>query len=177
VSLALGAGATFVARSIDRDKQHLPAMLRAAAAHPGAALVEILQNCPVFNDDAFDHLTDKAQAAVNRIDLVHGRPIVFGPEGERCVVRTATGALRVAATADVVPEGIVVHDVADEALAFGLSRLGDLTAGALPLGVFRDVPGAVWGEGLATEQRATHAQLGTADLDALLREADTWTVA
>src|SRR6185312_7521851 len=54
LSLALGAGATFVARSVDRDKQHLPAVLRAAAEHPGAALVEILQNCPVFNDGSFE---------------------------------------------------------------------------------------------------------------------------
>ena len=66
VSLALGAEATFVARTIDTDKHHLPAVLRAAAAHEGAALVEIYQNCPVFNDGAFDALRDKKQGAVNR---------------------------------------------------------------------------------------------------------------
>ncbi len=87
VSLALGAEATFVARTIDTDKHHLPMVLRAAAAHQGAALVEIYQNCPVFNDGAFDALRDKKQGAVNRIPLDHGEPIRFGVEGENGVVR------------------------------------------------------------------------------------------
>ena len=75
ISLALGAEATFVARTIDTDKHHLPAVLRAAAAHDGAALVEIYQNCPVFNDGAFDALRDKKKGEVNRIYLEHGEPI------------------------------------------------------------------------------------------------------
>ena len=92
VSLALGAEATFVARTIDTDKQHLPAVLRAAAAHEGAALVEIYQNCPVFNDGAFDALRDKKQGAVNRIYLEHGQPIRFGVESRTasCAARTAS---------------------------------------------------------------------------------------
>ena len=91
VSLALGAEATFVARTIDTDKHHLPTVLRAAAEHEGAALVEIYQNCPVFNDGAFDALRDKKQGAVNRIPLEHGQPIRFGVEGENGVVRDADG--------------------------------------------------------------------------------------
>src|ERR1043166_7489145 len=83
VSLALGAEASFVARTIDTDKRHLPAMLRAAAEHEGAALVEIYQNCPVFNDGAFDALRDKKRGEVNRIYLEHGEPI-------RGVTRAAT---------------------------------------------------------------------------------------
>ena len=72
ISLALGAGATFVARTLDTDKQHLPAMLRAAAAHPGASLIEIYQNCPVFNDGAFDALTDKQTRDAN-VDRARAR--------------------------------------------------------------------------------------------------------
>src|SRR6266545_2388773 len=72
LSLALGAGATFVARTVDRDKKGLVEVLRAAAEHRGAAFVEVLQDCPVFNDGAFDHLTDRDAAAVNRIELVDG---------------------------------------------------------------------------------------------------------
>src|SRR5690349_17612403 len=83
VSLALGAEATFVARTIDTDKQHLPAVLRAAAEHEGASLVEIYQNCPVFNDGAFDALRDKKQGLVNRTPLAHGQPIRFGSDGPR----------------------------------------------------------------------------------------------
>ena len=96
VSLALGAEASFVARTIDTDKHHLTAVLRAAAAHEGAALVEIYQNCPVFNDGAFDALRDKKQGAVNRIPLEHGEPIRFGVEAENGVVRDADGSLRIA---------------------------------------------------------------------------------
>ncbi len=88
ISLALGAEATFVARTIDTDKHHLPAVLRAAAAHDGAALVEIYQNCPVFNDGAFDALRDKKKGEVNRIYLEHGEPI-------RGVTRGADGVLRI----------------------------------------------------------------------------------
>ena len=82
VSLALGAEATFVARTIDTDKQHLPTVLRAAAAHEGAALVEIYQNCPVFNDGAFDALRDKKQGAVNRIYAGARRADPLGVDGE-----------------------------------------------------------------------------------------------
>src|SRR5437588_5522966 len=82
VALALGAEATFVARTIDRDRHHLTDVLRAAAEHDGAALVEIYQNCPVFNDGAFAALTEKGVKEVNQIRLESGQPIRFGPDGE-----------------------------------------------------------------------------------------------
>ena len=75
-----------MARTIDTDKHHLPMVLRAAAAHEGAALVEIYQNCPVFNDGAFDALRDKKRGEVNRIYLEHGEPI----RGRRARLRTAS---------------------------------------------------------------------------------------
>ena len=141
VSLALGAEATFVARTIDTDKHHLPAVLRAAAEHDGAALVEIYQNCPVFNDGAFDALRDKKQGAVNRIPLEHGKPIRFGAEPENGVVRGPDGDLRVARVADVGEDALVVHDAHrdDPSLAFALSRLSATPDGPTPIGVFRDV--------------------------------------
>jgi 2-oxoglutarate ferredoxin oxidoreductase subunit beta len=179
LSLALGAGATFVARSVDRDKQHLPEVLRAAAGHPGTAFVEILQNCPVFNDGAFEHVSDKARAAAHRIPLVDGQPIVFGAENERCVIRDEDGTLRLAAVADTAPERIVVHDArrADPSLAFALSRLGDMTHGPVPVGVLRAVADPAWGAGLVAADHAAHTAAGDAELDALLRAGDTWSVA
>jgi 2-oxoglutarate ferredoxin oxidoreductase subunit beta len=179
VSLALGAGATFVARSVDRDKQHLPEMLRAAAQHRGTALVEILQNCPVFNDGAFDRVADKQQALEHRIPLEHGRPIVFGAEGERCVVRRADGGVELADTASVEADAIVVHDAhrEDPGLAFGLSRLGDISAGPVPLGLFRAVDAPPWGDGMVSAAREAHSATTTDDLHALLHAGDTWTVA
>ena len=93
VALALGAEATFVARTIDRDRRHLTEVLRAAAHHEGAALVEIYQNCNVFNDGAFDAVREKGQREENQIHLEHGEPIRFGRELERGVVRGADGSL------------------------------------------------------------------------------------
>ena len=93
VSLALGAEASFVARTVDTDKAHVAETLRAAAAHEGAALVEIYQNCNVFNDGAFDAVRAKGQRELNQIRLEHGKPIRFGIEGER---RGGSGSRRAA---------------------------------------------------------------------------------
>jgi 2-oxoglutarate ferredoxin oxidoreductase subunit beta len=178
VSLALGAGATFVARTVDRDKQHLAAVLRAAAEHPGTAFVEVLQNCPVFNDGAFAHVTDRAQALEHAIPLEHGRPIRFGPEDARGVVRSPDGALAVADVAGVGEEALVVHDArrADPSLAFALAHLGDLTRGPVPLGVFRSVAAPAWGAGLVASHREAREHAGEDALDALLHAGDSWTV-
>ena len=145
VSLALGAEATFVARTIDTDKHHLPMVLRAAAAHEGAALVEIYQNCPVFNDGAFDALRDKKQGAVNRILLEHGQPIRSGEYG---VVRGEFGELRIVPLSEVDEAALVVHDAHrdDPSLAFALSRLSSIAGRA---DADRDLP-----RRLAAGQRA-----------------------
>ena len=171
LSLAIGADATFVARTIDTDKQHLPAVLRAAAAHEGSAFVEIYQNCPVFNDGAFDALRDKKLGAVNRIPLEHGQPITFG-DG-RGVVRGPDGELALADSGDYV-----VHDAHrdDPSYAFALTRLSSRPDGPTPIGVFRDVRRPVYGRDLDAQLAAARAHAGDAELDALLRAGDTWTV-
>jgi 2-oxoglutarate ferredoxin oxidoreductase subunit beta len=178
VSLALGAEATFVARTIDTDKHHLPMVLRAAAAHEGAALVEIYQNCPVFNDGAFDAVRDKKQGAVNRIPLVHGEPIRFGVEGENGIVRGADGVLRIAAVADVGLDSLVIHDAHrdDPSLAFELSRLSSSPDGPTPIGIFRDVARPVSGQELTHQLAVARAGADDAALDALLHAGDTWTI-
>ena len=176
VSLALGAEATFVARTVDTDKQHLPAMLRAAAAHEGTALIEIYQNCPVFNDGAFDALRDKKAGAVNAIRLEHGEPIVFDG-GSRQVVRDpGTGELRITAAGD---GEALVHDAHrdDPSLAFALSRLSLVPNGPTPIGIFRSVERPVPGRDLTQRLQSARAGVGEAELDALLGSGDTWTVA
>jgi len=175
VSLALGADATFVARTIDRDKKHMPEILRAAAAHPGTALVEIYQNCPVFNDGAFGALTDKDHAALNQIPLVAGQPITWGPQGdERAVVRAADGELTIVPLAGTERASIVVHDPAREnpAQAFALSRLASHPDGPTPLGIFRDVQRPVF-----AADTPPSAAPSTEQLETLLHAGDTWTVA
>jgi len=174
VSLALGAEATFVARTIDRDKRHLTEVLRAAAVHEGAALVEIYQNCPVFNDGAFAALTEKETKDANQIRLVAGQPVRFGVENERGVARAADGHLAIVDVADVGEDAMIVHDPerADPGLAFSLARLADDPTVPTPIGVFRDVQRPVFGRHRVG--RATPAT--DVELTDLLVGSDSWTV-
>ena len=178
VSLALGAGATFVARTLDTDKQHLPAMMRAAAAHPGAALIEIYQNCPVFNDGAFDAVSDKQTRAANVIELEHGEPIRFGVELERGIARGDDGELAVVEVAEVGEDALLRHDARREnpSLAFALSRLSSLEGAATPIGIFRQVARESAFRAQSDELTAAHAGFGTEQLAALLQRGDTWSV-
>jgi 2-oxoglutarate ferredoxin oxidoreductase subunit beta len=190
VSLALGAEGTFVARTIDSDRKHLTSVLSAAAAHRGTALVEIYQNCPIFNDGAFDAINKKAAGDSDTggvIPLEHGQPVRFGPAGEdglgiRGVAHDpATGGVRVVDVADVDPADLIVHDAhADNpTTAFALSRLTD--SGVLhqaPIGIFRQVDHPTYDD-QARDQVAT-ARQGTDDnraaLASLLASGDTWNV-
>ena len=183
VSLALGAEATFVARTIDSDRKHLTSVLSAAAAHRGTALVEIYQNCPIFNDGAFDSIKDNQTKSDALIPLVHGERIRFGSEGQYGVVRDReTGQVFAVEVADVAETDLLVHDAhaEDPTTAFALSRLTD--AGILtraPIGIFRQVQHPTYDD-LAREQIATARAGTTSNQDALaglLSSGDTWTVA
>jgi 2-oxoglutarate ferredoxin oxidoreductase subunit beta len=187
VSLALGAEASFVARTIDSDRKHLSAVLSAAAAHRGTALVEIYQNCPIFNDGAFDAVKDNDLKADAIIPLVHGEPIRFGSNGQYAVVRSATGGVEVVdTTQDGGPDSnqdadVLVHDEhnPDPSTAFALSRLTD--AGVLhrsPIGIFRNIERPTYDD--QARQQITTAAEGltdrTAALAGLINGGDTWTV-
>jgi 2-oxoglutarate ferredoxin oxidoreductase subunit beta len=181
VSLALGAGATFVGRTLDVAVAHIQEMLKRAAAHQGTAFVEIYQNCNIFNDGAFDLLTrpDSRDSAVIR--LTHGQPITFGKDGEFCVVHPPGGfGLEVRSTAGVSPEEIVVHDetVAEPAYAFALSRLPALNLSHTPIGVFRKVDRPSYDHLVRTQVETASATVGdpAAELAGLLTSGDTWTI-
>ncbi|GAB2995452.1 2-oxoacid:ferredoxin oxidoreductase subunit beta [Saccharothrix stipae] len=174
VSLALGAEATFVGRAVDSDRAGLTEVLRQAAEHRGSALVEIYQNCPIFNDGAFDVLKDSDEAARRIINVVDGQPITFG-NGEYAVVREGFG-LAVAKSADVAPEDVVVHDASDLNLSFALSRLSTQDLQHTVTGVFRNVARTTYDD--AARAQVEHAKAAKpADLRALLHGKDTWTVA
>ncbi|HLV59696.1 MAG TPA: 2-oxoacid:ferredoxin oxidoreductase subunit beta [Natronosporangium sp.] len=182
LSLALGAEATFVARTIDSDRQHLQSVLRAAAEHRGSAFVEIYQNCNIFNDDAFEPLKNPATRDDYLIRLEHGRPITFGADGKWCVVHPPGGfGLQVRPTAEVDPDDIVVHDagVAEPAYAFALSRLAGPDLRHTPIGVFRKVERPSYDD-LVREQIATakkeHSATPEEQLASLLASGDTWTI-
>jgi 2-oxoglutarate ferredoxin oxidoreductase subunit beta len=177
VSVALGAEASFVARTIDSDRSHLTSVLRAAAQHEGTALVEIYQNCNIFNDGAFDLLKDPETRGQWLIPLEDGQPIRFGPDGSRCVVRDDQGALATDATSAVSPSDIVVHDPQSQnpSQAFALSRLSGQDLRYTPVGIFRSVRRPTYDRMMA-DQIAQAELTGNADLGALLRGPDTWTV-
>ncbi|MDQ3878507.1 MAG: 2-oxoacid:ferredoxin oxidoreductase subunit beta [Actinomycetota bacterium] len=178
VSVALGAEASFVARSIDVDRKHLPEMLRRAAAHRGSAFIEIYQNCNIFNDGAFVALTSKDGRTHNRIYLEHGKPIRFGPNDEKGVTMSKDGHVEIVNVADVGEERLVVHDEhrEDPSLAFALSRIADNPTGPTPLGVFRDVQRPAYGDGIEDQLRRAAESQGPGDLAKLLGSGDTWTV-
>lgn len=185
VSLAIGAEASFVARTVDSDRKHLTEVLRAAADHPGTALVEIYQNCNIFNDGAFEVLKDKEQALEAVIRLQHGEPIRFGVPGEdglgsKGVVRDpATGDLKVVDVATHGTDGIIVHDAHNSSptQAFALSRLADAdTLHHTPIGVFRNTQRPVYETLMADQLEQAVEQNGKGDLSSLLHGNDTWTV-
>jgi 2-oxoglutarate ferredoxin oxidoreductase subunit beta len=179
VSLALGAEASFVARALDSDRNGLSEVLRAAAEHRGSALVEILQDCPIFNDGSFDALR-KEGAEERVIHVRHGEPITFGANGEYCVVRSGFG-LDVAKTADVAAESIVVHDAhtEDPAYAFALSRLSDQNLEHAVMGIFRQITRPTYDDAARAQVSAAKesAPGDRTALQSLLRGRDTWTVA
>jgi 2-oxoglutarate ferredoxin oxidoreductase subunit beta len=172
LSVAIGAEATFVARSIDTDRAHLTEVLRAAANHRGAAFVEIFQNCNIYNDGAFDFVRDDK---TNRIYLEHGKRIRFGAEGEKGVRQRPDGSVEVVEVGDEAE--LLTHDTrhAEPSLAFALSRLTREACGATPIGVFRDVERSVYDD-LMGEQIEAARQKQEGDLATLLHAGDTWTI-
>ncbi|MGW6456138.1 2-oxoacid:ferredoxin oxidoreductase subunit beta [Streptomyces sp. NPDC055078] len=186
VSLALGAGATFVARTIDSDRKHLTSVLRAAAAHAGTALVEIYQNCNVFNDGAFDLLKDPDTRAEHTLRLEHGEPVRCGADGSKTVVRGTDGRLRItetgAVSGDAAGRGAgapLVHDARAESpeTAFALAQFAvNSSPPRTAIGVFRDVERPVYDELMVEQLARAAADGGAGDLTSLLAGNDTWTV-
>lgn len=181
VSLAIGAEASFVARSLDSDRKHLTSVLRAAAEHKGTALVEIYQNCNIFNDGAYDLIKDADTKGDWLIPLEHGQELRFGNDNSKAVVRDpSTGELTVEEGVAPGDARVVVHDAhrSDPAYAFALSRLSNLDSRFSPMGVFRSVQRPVYDE-LMTEQITSATKPGVDpddQLTRLLQGNDTWTL-
>jgi 2-oxoglutarate ferredoxin oxidoreductase subunit beta len=175
LGVAIGAEATFVARAIDTDRKHVMEVLRRAAAHDGAAFVEILQNCNIYNDGAFDAVRDDE---ANRIYLRHGEPVRFGADRERGVRGLRDGTVEIVDVAAVGEDKLLVHDehATQPSLAFALSRLMLQEVGVAPVGVFRDVEQPVYDELMARQIEQSIEQRGAGDLATLLHGNDTWTI-
>jgi 2-oxoglutarate ferredoxin oxidoreductase subunit beta len=178
VSLALGAEATFVARTHDMDRAHMLETFKRAHDHKGAAFVEVYQNCNVFNDGAFEAVTSKENRGDNLIPLRHGEPIRFGTDNHLGVMADSQERLRIVEVADVGEDALVVHDEKrdDPGLAFALSRLARGPYEPTPVGVFRAVERDHYGALVGDQIVDAQAKRGSGDLGALLRSGATWTV-
>jgi 2-oxoglutarate/2-oxoacid ferredoxin oxidoreductase subunit beta len=177
LSVALGAEATFAARSLDIDQQHLMATLERAAKHKGTSFVEVYQNCNVFNDGAFMEFADKAVRPDRVLFLEHAKPMIFGRDGDRGIRMNGMHPEVVQIGGDVSESDLLVHDAMrqDPALAFILSRLHwpDYPE---PLGVFRDIERPTYDALMEEQITEARQKMGEGDLAALLAEGDTWTV-
>jgi 2-oxoglutarate ferredoxin oxidoreductase subunit beta len=178
ISLALGADASFVARTIDSDRRHLTSVLEAAADHQGAAFIEIYQNCPIFNDDAFAPLKEATAAGERLIRLADGEPIRFGPGSSTGLRFGRQGQLEAVDVAGADPDTLLTHDAHrdDPSYAFALSRLDTADFRHTPIGVFRQVEQASYDQLMADQITAARSHSGPGDLTALLAGHDTWEV-
>jgi 2-oxoglutarate/2-oxoacid ferredoxin oxidoreductase subunit beta len=178
VSLALGAEASFVARTIDSDRKHLTSVLRAATDHQGAAFIEIYQNCPIFNDDAFAPLTDPSSRDDKLVRLEHGEPVRFGADQGRGLRFGRYGSLEAVDVAGADEDSLLVHDAhaPDPSYAFALSRLDNADFAHTPIGVFRQVPRPSYDELMNSQIAGARERQGEGDLATLLAGTDTWRV-
>ncbi len=176
MSVALGAEASFVARTHDLDRGHMMEMFRRAREHRGAAFVEVFQNCNVFNDGAFAAITARSVRDDMLIPLVHGQPIRFGAEGDKGVALDAQGRARIVAVSEVGEDALLVHDEAreDPGLAFVLSRLSAGPDEPTPIGVFRAVERPDYGSETNRQLAAARVKAGPGDLTSLLHSRPTW---
>ena len=174
-SLALGAGASFVARCLDIDVHHLVTTLERAAKHKGASFVEVFQNCNVFNDGAFREFADKAVRPDRTVYLEDGKPLVFGSERTRGIRLNGTTAEVVDLDGDVTQEDLLVHDEGreDPTIASILARM-EYPEHPVPLGVLRAIERPTY-DALMTDQiEDAIASKGPGDLQTLLHQGDTW---
>ncbi len=179
-AFALGAGATFIARGMDRDPNHLATVIRRAYEHRGAAFVEIYQNCNVFNDGAFFVFTEKETKPQAALFVEHGKPMVFGANRDKGIRLDGLKPVVVDLTdGKWSVDDLLVHDETDETIAFLLTRMFDDPRHLelpRPFGVIRAVQRPTFDEVMRQQIERTIEARGPGDLRALLFSGETWTV-
>lgn len=177
--IAIGAEATFVARSVDVDVKHLQETLRRAAHHKGTAYVEVYQDCNVFNSGAFEHATDRSVREDHVLYLEHGKPMIFGKNRDKGIRLHGMSPEVVSIGPDgVAPDDLLIHDesAVEPTLAYLLSRMQHPEFPE-PVGVFRAIARPTYDDQLSGQIAAATRKLGPGDLDELFNHGDTWTVA
>ncbi|HEX4000784.1 MAG TPA: 2-oxoacid:ferredoxin oxidoreductase subunit beta [Pirellulales bacterium] len=177
LSLALGCEATFVARSIDVNIKHLAMVLKRAAEHRGTALVEVYQNCNVFNDGAFEWATDRQTKADHTLELEHGKPLVFGKNRDKGIRLNGVELEVVQLGKGISDDDLLFHDerLQQSGLAYLLSRM-HYPQFPEPIGIFRDVERTIYDQQVNAQIAEAQAKRGDGSLDALFNTGDTWVV-
>jgi 2-oxoglutarate ferredoxin oxidoreductase subunit beta len=177
LSVALAAEATFVARSIDAHVKHLGEMLVRAAKHKGTSLVEVYQNCNVFNDGAMAYAQEKSQRPENTIELHHGKPLIFGKDNDKGI-RLVGNHLQVVNLADCAIDDLLIHDEKDlnPSIQMMLARMR-YPEMPEPIGVLRDVEGiSTYDDQINQQVELARKSKGLGDLESLFASGDCWTV-
>jgi 2-oxoglutarate ferredoxin oxidoreductase subunit beta len=173
IAVAMGADATFVARSIDIEARHLQDMLRRAHEHPGGAFIEILQNCNIFNDGAWESLTDRDTKPESVLLLEHGKPLIFGKNQDKGITLGKSGRLEVVSFQNGKWEAdILIHNQTNRALAYMLAHLENPT----PIGVFHAMVRPTYEDAMHKQLEVSQQKSGPGDVNALLRRGETWVV-
>lgn len=179
-ALALGADATFVARSMDRDTKHLQEMLKRSEAHQGTSFLEIYQNCNIFNDGAFETFTEKGSKAANAIFVEQGKPLIFGTDAQKGIVLDGLNPKIVSIGNEYSLDDLWIHDQHNLQKAQILSRMfdnpADENAMPRPFGVLYQTQRACYEQQLQQQIQYVVEKKGMGDLDALIAGNETWTV-
>jgi 2-oxoglutarate ferredoxin oxidoreductase subunit beta len=178
LSMAIGCEATFVARSIDTNINHLGEVLKRAAQHEGTAFVEVYQNCNVFNDGAWEYAKDRDTKANATLELQHGKPLIFGKDREKGIRLNGMNPEVVELGKGITEDDLLFHDekASEPSLAYLLSRMRWEDGFPEPIGVFRAVNAPQYDELINKQVEDAIAKRGRGDLESLFNSGDTWTV-
>jgi 2-oxoglutarate ferredoxin oxidoreductase subunit beta len=179
LSLAIGCEATFVARSIDMQIKHLSETLKRAAQHEGTAFVEVYQNCNIFNDGAWEYATDRNSKADTTIELIHGKPLIFGKNRDKGIRLNGMDPEVVELGKGISEDDLLFHDekAPEPSLAYLLSRMRHEDGFPEPIGVFRCVDRPRYDAMINQQIEQATSERGVGDLEKLFQTGDTWEVA
>jgi 2-oxoglutarate ferredoxin oxidoreductase subunit beta len=176
-ALALGSGGTFVARSLDRDPKHMQTIIKRAAEHKGTSFVEIYQNCNVFNDGAFFAFTEKETKSDTVVFLEHGKPLVFGKDGDKGIKLDGFSPVVVSLTdGSHSVNDLLVHNETDSTLAFILANMTYNPDLPRPVGIFLSIDRPRYEVEMEKQIDSAISKRGKGSLEKLLNSGDTWVI-
>ena len=174
--LALGSGATFVARAIDRESKHMASVFKESYAHKGGSFIEIYQNCNIFNDGAFANMTDKETKMETQLLLNSGEPMIFGKDKNKGIILEGSKLSVIELDGNKTVDDVLVHDSGDKNLASILARMTYNADLPTPIGVIFKEERPTYEDMMVEQLQEAVDKKGRGDLDALLKGTNTWTV-